>query len=65
MWSSFKGVSHDMCAKRFAEAISGVLSSLEMHDLMVMGLWGGVTESTRIRPRAGSSGSNAAFDGFS
>ena len=40
-------------------------SALEMHALMVMGLCGGATKSAGIRPRAGSSRSNATYDGIS
>ena len=62
MWSSFNGVSHDMSAKISALASSGFLSTLEMHRLMEAELCGGGTESARIRPREGSSGSMATFD---
>ena len=65
MWPSFNGVSHDMSAKTSARASAGVLSTLEMHRLMVAALCGGATESARIRPREGSSGSTATFDGIS
>ena len=41
---------------------NGFLSTLEMHRLIEAGLCGGVTESARIRPREGSSGSMATFD---
>ena len=65
MWPSSNGVSHDMSAKRSASASAGVLSTLEIHRLIEAGLCGGVTESARIRPRQGSSGSIATFDGIS
>ena len=64
MWP-LNGVSHDMSAKRSAWTSAGVLSTLEMHRLMEAGLCGGATESARIRPREGSFGSMATFDGLS
>ena len=38
MWSFSNGVLHDMSAKRLAETMAGVLSTLEMRPLMVKGL---------------------------
>ena len=64
MWPSFNGVSHDVSANRSALASAGVFSTLEMHRLMEVGLCGGATESARIRPRHGSSGLMATFDGI-
>ena len=49
IWSSFKGVSQDMFAKRSACASAGVLSTLEMHLLMEATLWGDATASARGR----------------
>ena len=54
-----------MSAKRSAWASAGVSSTLEMHRLMEAALCGGATESAQIRPREGSSGSKATFDGIS
>ena len=54
-----------MSVKRSAWANAGVFSTLEMHCLMDVGLCGGETKSARIRPREGSSGSKATFDGTS
>ena len=65
MWPYFNGVLEDKFAKRSAWTSSRVLSILEMHRLIVTGLWGGATESARIRPSDGSSGSGAIFDGMS
>ena len=68
MWPSLNGVSHDVSAKRSAwpgKANARFLSTLEMHRLIEAGLCGGAIESTRMRPRDGSSGSNATFDGIS
>ena len=69
MWPSLNGVSaHNVSAKRSAypsQASAGFLSTLEMHRIIEAGICGGVIESTRIRPREGSSGSNATFDGIS
>ena len=65
MWPSSNGVLHNMSAKSSAWASSGFLSTLEMHRLMEAALCGGGTESARIRPREGSSGSMATFDGIS
>ena len=62
MWSSSNGVSHDMSAKTSAWASAGIPSTLEMHRLMEERLCGGATESARIRPREGFSGSKATFD---
>ena len=63
------GVSaHDASGKRSAcpgQASAGFLSTLEMHRLIVAGLCGGAIESAHIRPREGSFGSNATFDGIS
>ena len=64
IWPSFNGVSHDMSAKRLAWS-NEVLSTLETHRLMEVGVCGGATESARIRPREGSSGSKDTFDGIS
>ena len=50
---------------KISELISpGFLSILEMHNLIDVGLCGGVIESARIRPMDGSSGSFATFDGI-
>ena len=65
MWPSHNGASDDVSAKRSAKANAGFLSTLEMHLLMEVGQCGGVTESARIRPREGSSGSMATFDSIS
>ena len=66
MWpNSFNGELEDKLAKRSASASAGMLSTLEMHRVIVTGLCGGATESALIRPREGSSGSKAAFDGIS
>ena len=65
-WPPLNGVSHDVSAKRSAfQRNSGFPSTLEMHRLMEAELCGGVIESARIRPRDGSSGSKATFDGIS
>ena len=65
MSPSFNGVSHDVSAKRSAcHEKAGFPSTLEMHRLMEVGVCGGATESDRIRPREGSSGSMATFDGI-
>ena len=66
MCPSLNGMSHDVSAKRSAyQASAGFPSTLEMHRLMEVGLWGGATESTRIRPREGSPGLMATFDAIS
>ena len=65
IWPSLNGASDDVFAKRLAKANAGFPSTLEMHRLMEVGLCGGATESTRIRPREGSSTSKATFDGIS
>ena len=54
-----------MSAKRSPKESAGLLSTLEMHRLIEMGVCGGAIESARIRPREGSSGSVADFDGIS
>ena len=64
IWPSVNGVLHNMFAKRSACA-NWVLSTLEIRRMMEAGLCGGVTESARIRPREGSSGSIATSDGIS
>ena len=66
IWPSCNGESDDVSAKRSAcQASSGFPSTLEMNRLMEVGLCGGAIESAWIRPRDGSSGSNATFDGIS
>ena len=68
MSPSFNGVSDDVFAKKSVcncQASPGFSSTLKMHRLMEVRVCGGVTESTRIRPREGSSGSKATFDGIS
>ena len=65
MWLSFNGVWQDMSAKRSEWASAGVPSTLAMHRLMEAGLCGGATESARIQPREGFSGSIATFEGTS
>ena len=65
-WPPFNGVSHDVSAKRSAfQRNAGFPSTFEMHRLMEAGVCGGAIESARIRPRDGSSGSKATFDGIS
>ena len=64
MWPSCNGVLQDKFANRSAWTSSRVLSTLAMHRLMVTELWDGATESARIRPSEGSSGSGATFDGI-
>ena len=54
-----------MSAKRSALASAEFFSTLEMHRLMEAGQCGGATESARMRPREGSSGSKATFDDIS
>ena len=54
-----------MSAKKSAWASIGVLSTLEMHRFMEARLCGGATESAQIRPREGTYGSMATFDGIS
>ena len=56
MWPSVSGVSHDVSEKRSALTSAGILSTLEMHRFMEVGLCGGAIQSARIRPRDGSSG---------
>ena len=65
MWPSFNGESHVESMKRWEWTSAGFPSTLEMHSLIEVGLWGGAIESARIRPRDGSSGSLAAFEGIS
>ena len=64
MWPSFNGISHNMSSKTLAWS-NEVPSTLEIHRLMEVGLCGGAIESARMRPREGSSGSMATFDGNS
>ena len=63
MLPSVNGESHDVSVKRSKLTSAGFLSTLEMHRFMEVGLCGGATQSARIRPREGSSGSTATFDG--
>ena len=65
MWPSFNGTSLEMSAKRLALASAGFCSTLEMRRFREATVWGGATESARIRPRHGSFSSKAALDGIS
>ena len=64
MCPSLNRVSPDVSTKRSEyQTSAGFPSTLEMHRLMEAALCGGATESARIRPREGSFGSKATFDG--
>ena len=66
MWLSSNGVLQDASVKKSARQVNAkFLSTPEMHCLKEVRLRGGATERARIRPRDGSSGSKAAFDGNS